>query len=387
MDYSIIVPTLNRADDLRRALRSLATAVRCATSIEAEITIVDNGSVDDTKGAYGELRETFPECTWRYFYEPVPGLLSGRHRGALEAQGEFLIFVDDDIEATPGWLQAIADGFVDSDVKLMGGRNLPKYEAEPPAWLSSFWKTTRYGGTACHWLSLLDLGDKPLEIHPKYVWGLNFAIRRAALMELGGFHPDIVPVSLQRLQGDGETGLTRKAHERGYRALYCPAATIYHCVPASRLTARYFERRAFYQGVCDSYSEVRRTGRVEASSGVHHSRTVTNLANNLRQHAKETTSVHYLNDLIRRPTRASLSSAQASAIRCRTKRTYKEGYEFHQNAVRADPALLRWVLRPDYWDYRLEFSSKTESLLQPISRAAQTGGLIGSAFLDWHLWT
>jgi hypothetical protein len=31
----------------------------------------------------------------------------------------------------------------------------------------------------------------------------------------------------------------------------------------------------------------------------------------------------------------------------------QEGYQFHQEAVRNNPKLLQWVLKKDYWDYRL----------------------------------
>jgi len=34
-------------------------------------------------------------------------------------------------------------------------------------------------------------------------------------------------------------------------------------------------------------------------------------------------------------------------------RAYFAGMQFHQNEVRDDPNLLEWVLRPNYFDYRL----------------------------------
>ena len=36
------------------------------------------------------------------------------------------------------------------------------------------------------------------------------------------------------------------------------------------------------------------------------------------------------------------------------------GYKFHQTAVRSDPKLQGWVLRRDYWDYRLPAASFVE---------------------------
>ena len=36
--------------------------------------------------------------------DPQPGLLAGRHRGAREARGEILIYLDDDVRVSEGWL-------------------------------------------------------------------------------------------------------------------------------------------------------------------------------------------------------------------------------------------------------------------------------------------
>jgi glycosyltransferase involved in cell wall biosynthesis len=67
-----------------------------------EILIIDNGSTDDTKEISQEIMKEAANRQIRYIFEPEPGLLAGRHRGALEAKGELLVFVDDDIEATSG---------------------------------------------------------------------------------------------------------------------------------------------------------------------------------------------------------------------------------------------------------------------------------------------
>jgi hypothetical protein len=38
------------------------------------------------------------------------------------------------------------------------------------------------------------------------------------------------------------------------------------------------------------------------------------------------------------------------------------GYAFHQNAVRQQPELLNWILKDDYWDYRLPEFNTTEQI-------------------------
>src|SRR5262245_7274440 len=260
LKLSCCIPTFNRRQSLARAIRSL-----CNQTLEpgsCEILIVDNGGSDNTRGETESIVREMPHHRIRYLFEPEPGLLSGRHRGALESNGEILVFLDDDIEAAPGYLHAILDAFEDPAVQLVGGPNLPSYESEPPEWVESFWSTTPYGGRMCGFLSLLDLGGNAIEIHPNYIWGLNFAIRRRALIDLGGFHPDCIPEALQHFQGDGETGLTMKAFAQGYKAVFTPGATVYHFISASRMTPEYFERRAYYLGVAYSHLLIRQDGRV-----------------------------------------------------------------------------------------------------------------------------
>jgi hypothetical protein len=178
----------------------------------------------------------------------------------LEATGEILVFTDDDIEAVPGWLAAIVSGFDDPQVQLLGGKNLPKYEIAPPAWIEEFWEDAPGGGRYCFYLSLLDLGDQRRPIEPWLIFGLNFSIRAKTLRDLGGFHPDCLPAHLPQFDGDGETGLALKAGERGLLALYEPKATVFHLTPASRLTREYFTARSYAEGVRDSYTRVRAYG-------------------------------------------------------------------------------------------------------------------------------
>ena len=106
MSISCIIPTLNRSALLRNTLSSLIN--QNVSQDMYEILIIDNGSTDDTRETSQHIIKEKANRRIRYILEPEAGLLAGRHRGALEANGEVLVFVDDDIEATTGWLQAIS---------------------------------------------------------------------------------------------------------------------------------------------------------------------------------------------------------------------------------------------------------------------------------------
>ncbi|MEP0923561.1 glycosyltransferase [Leptolyngbya sp. ST-U4] len=326
---------------MKSTIKSLC--LQCFSPDRFEILVVDNGSTDNTKDITRAAINEFSPHQIRYIYEPEPGLLSGRHRGALEAKGEILTFVDDDIEADPEWLRAIKESFDDPTVKLVGGRNLPKYEVEPPAWLEWFW-TEHPFGKVCVNLSLLDFGDQVREINANYVWGLNFSIRKSALFELGGFHPDCISKHLQHFQGDGETGLTQKANAKGYKAIYQPKALLFHQVLKQRMTYEYFDRRYFYQGVCDSYSEIRRNN--------------SQLILNAPKEGFIETIKRPLRFLKKAANRIVNRQTEQEMLQQRFYKAYQDGYQFHQSAVREKPELLNWILRKDYWDYKLpEFSA------------------------------
>ncbi len=328
---SIIIPTLNRSPTLAIAIKSFVT--QNFPGDEFEIIVVDNGSNDDTKQIVATAIANHPDHQIHYIYEPEPGLLSGRHRGALEAKGNILIFVDDDIQADVNWLQAIQESFADPSVQIVGGRNLPNYEFEPPEWLAWFWEEHQYG-QSCSYLSLLDFGDQVREIDSNYVWGLNFSIRKQALFDLGGFHPDSVPKHLQYFQGDGETGLTLKANQLGYKAIYQPRALVLHQVSKERMTYEYFEKRSFFQGVCNSYTDIRLKGQLKSTS------------------VKSKINA-FLKVITQKLLTKTKMLSEKEALQQRFHTAFLEGYQFHQNAVRQNPEILNWILKSDYWDYKL----------------------------------
>jgi len=328
---SIIVPTYNRATALRKTLGSVATVVK--RSDPAEIIIVDNGSTDNTAEVCKGVNNAFPDRRWIYAYEPMPGLLSGRHRGAKEAQGEILVFLDDDVLVAPGWLEALQEAFADSSIALVGGPSRPSYEMEPPDWLEGLWWIAEEG-RYCSALSLMDLGSSIKPNDALLVYGLNYSIRRTVFEECGGFHPDCIRKKLQRYQGDGESGLCLKIKEKRLGVLYHPEAAVSHVIPPWRFTPESLEQRAFYQGVCASYTQIRRERRVPSAPDRSWKDTFRPAKWRLERMM-----------LLRNPTVKKIHRLMA--------RAYYDGMQFHRKEVRQDPTLLEWVLRDNYFDYRL----------------------------------
>jgi glycosyltransferase involved in cell wall biosynthesis len=325
---SVVVPTRNRAPVLRACLASLARQTLPAERFE--VVVVDNGSSDDTAAVARSFAGTLD---LRLLHEPEPGLHVGRHAGAKAARSDVLMFCDDDIEAEPGWVEAVVRRFAgDPAVMLVGGNDRPAFEHAPPPWLALWWAQPAGHGRALGALSILDFGDGVFDVDPAWVWGCNFNVRRAALDAAGGFHPDGVPKERLKFRGDGEMHVGRHVRERGGRCVFDGAASVRHRVDAARMTRGYFEQRAFAQGVSDSYAAIRRAGGLRPDWRAP-----------LRPWAAAW----------RDRRRTAAAAADPAVVEWRSvlaavRRAHAEGVAFHRRAVRDDPELLAWVLRPDY---------------------------------------
>lgn len=331
---SIIIPTRNRSGFLRNTLMSLQLQTLPSTLFE--ILVIDNGSTDNTKGVVTSLEQQFHKL--RYFFEPKPGLHVGRHVGMKMAESEILVYADDDIEAFPTWLEAIHNSFHDKDVVLVGGKNLPKFAFEPPDWIAKRWETDENGNRILGYLSILDLGDEEKEINPYQVYGCNFSIRKSILLAAGGFHPDAMPQDLIRYRGDGESHVLRYVSERGYKAYYHPKASVYHMVPDSRLCVAYFCKRAYNQGISDSFTEIR-------NGAIRH------LEEDKPEYGKQWKKrIVSKSKIIRAITRIGDRDSNIEEIKSKIKEAYWQGYNYHQEAVKSDSDLLAWVLKKCYYD-------------------------------------
>ncbi|TWU16317.1 Glycosyl transferase family 2 [Allorhodopirellula heiligendammensis] len=331
MKRSVIIPTANTLRCLDPTLQSLASLA----DRPEDVVVVQNGLNEQARLAdrvdYDRVAQQYDCLHLKIVYDEVPGLLSGRHRGVQESRGDLLVFIDDDITVSSDWLTELSSVFNDAEVVLATGPSLPAFEIEPPAWLPQCWRPTPCGGRQLAQLSLLELNTAaPVEIDTDLVWGLNYAIRRHTLLQHGGFHPDCVPKSLQHFQGDGETGLSRKIDAAGERAVYNPAALVFHHIGQERLTLDYFAQRAFYQGVCDSYTQIR--------DGEHPT---------LDSAADASAARRWL----RHWRRILWPPEELDDLQARFALAYRRGFDFHRVCVQSSPTLLEWVRRQNYLDY------------------------------------
>jgi glucosyl-dolichyl phosphate glucuronosyltransferase len=337
---SVIIPTRNHAQLVSDLLDTLA--VQVPVPFRWEVMVIDNGSTDQTEIITQEKISKLP-IEIRYIYESRPGLHNGRHRGALDAHGRYLAYLDDDVLLTPAWIHGL-EKLMSGQAEAVVGRILPKWGARPPAWLITLIREPGY-------LSLLDMGPEGFYIDPRFVYGDNFFIPAQIVFDLNGFHPDSMPANQLRYRGDGEYALMMKFKEAGLRAWYDPVATVYHRIPRSRMSLDYMCRWEYAQGISDSFNDIRSRQYDDAyltDQSIHHPELKQKSIKYYLGRIRELTIHQLLSNLITRIMRfVPLSQPN---IKERLRKAYWEGYKYHQNEVRKDPGLLSWVLQEDYWD-------------------------------------
>jgi GT2 family glycosyltransferase len=115
---SVVIPTCNRPDDLRRCLTALQTET---AGRPVEVIVVDNrpGPASPTPAVVRE----FPAV--RFIEETKPGLSYARNAGFAAATGDIFIAIDDDVTVPPGWLERLIAPFARPEVMAVTGHVLP----------------------------------------------------------------------------------------------------------------------------------------------------------------------------------------------------------------------------------------------------------------------
>jgi len=214
---TVVIPNWNGERFLGLCLGSL----REQSFRDFETILVDNGSVDGSRGFVGEH---FPEV------KVVP---LGENRGiaaafnaGIEASGaEYVVLLNNDTELDPGWLEALVRATEDRpESGLFASRLVDFYDRSV---LDGAGDAMRLSGLPYR----LGHGerDRGRFDKPGYVFGACAAAalyRREMLDEVGRFDEDFVSYC-----EDGD--LSFRAQLAGYRCFYVPGAVVYHMGSAS----------------------------------------------------------------------------------------------------------------------------------------------------------
>ena len=240
MRLEVIIPTYNRAGLLPVCLKSLSAA-RIPAGMTVGITVVDNNSKDNTAEVVESWKQHFGGRL-QYLFEKQQGRSSALNAGITGSQSDLVGFVDDDEEIIPSWFEVVHQTFTEHVVDFIGGPYIPKWETDPPQWLPA-----DHEGV----IGLVDASDKVIpydENFPGILMGGNAVIRRTAI-EKAGLYMTALGRRGERLLAGEDEDMYRRLLATGAKGLYLPHLKIYHLIPASRLTKKYYRQWSFWRGV------------------------------------------------------------------------------------------------------------------------------------------
>jgi GT2 family glycosyltransferase len=218
---SVVVCTYNGAATLRDCLQG----VLALDYPSYEVIVVDDGSTDDSADIASEFGA-------RVITTANRGLSAARNTGAQAASGEIVAYIDDDARPDPHWLIYLAARFANSKVGAVGGPNVLPPESGAIARC-----VANAPGGPTHVLT----ADRIAEHLP----GCNLAVRRSALLEVGGFDTRF------RVAGD-DVDFCWRLSDAGYELGFEPGAVVLH---HRRATVRAYLRQQRGYGKAEALLE------------------------------------------------------------------------------------------------------------------------------------
>lgn len=233
-DVTVVIPTRDRRASLHRALNALARQHFAASRFEVMVAV--DGDADATASYLATL--DLPYHLTVVGSLTARGAAAARNEGAAAAQGELLVFLDDDIEAEPGLVGAHVRAHHDGAHVTVGylrpvlaGGQDGFFAAALRGWWEAMFETMRRAGHRYWFRDLLTgncaisaalferLGrfDADLLCHEDYEFGVR-AIGAGAVMrfveEAGGAHHESTTLrrafERKREEGRADVAMLRK---------------------------------------------------------------------------------------------------------------------------------------------------------------------------------
>lgn len=236
---SIIIPNWNGQHHLDTCLSSL----RKQSFTDHEVILVDNASSDDSVAF---VRQNFPEVKLLVLGDNL-GFTGGCNAGYANAQGDYIVLLNNDTEADEGWLAAIVQAFEQrQDVGSVTGKIMLFDQRDHFHTAGDYYRLDGLPGNRGVWQE--DRGQYDRQEYVFSACGAAAAYRRTMLEEIG-FLDERFFFSCE------DVDMGWRAQMAGWRVLYVPTAVVYHKVKASGggVTASYYDGRNYLYLIWKNY--------------------------------------------------------------------------------------------------------------------------------------
>lgn len=176
---SVVIPTFNRCESLKVTLNALKN--QTLDRDQFEVVVIDDGSTDGTPGLL-ERFSSSARYTLRSFRQDNAGPGQARNRGAEEARGEIILYIDDDIEPCSRLLEVHSSHHRENGNVVVVGPMSPDraLDRTEPMWI--IWEHAMLQKI---YLNLINKVWPSLG--PNHFYSGNASLRREQLLAIGGF--------------------------------------------------------------------------------------------------------------------------------------------------------------------------------------------------------
>jgi glycosyltransferase involved in cell wall biosynthesis len=217
MKVSIVINTLNRAEELQMTLASLA--LQRYRNFEV---IVVNGPSDDRTPEVIRAWSSHIKAA----FCPEANLSMSRNIGVAAASGDIVAFIDDDAIPEPTWLSRIVSAYDSPDIGGVGGW---VHDASGHAYQTKYILCDRFATsrTDIH-INPTPYYNSPGTVEYYSLLGTNSSFLRSALVEMGGFDEEFAYYL-------DETDVCLRLVDRGYQVVFVEDARVLHKFAPSHL--------------------------------------------------------------------------------------------------------------------------------------------------------
>ena len=202
--------------------RFLPSVTACCPQ-DAEVIIADNGSTDDS---IDFLKKNYPDIRI-VALDKNYGFADGYNRAIAQIDAEYYVLLNDDVEVTPGWVDAVV-AMMDADrtiaiaqpkLLMFDQKDTFEYAGGAGGFIDS------YGYPFCRGrlFSTMEKDHGQYDDRREIFWasGAAMFVRASVWKEMGGLDGDF----FAHME---EIDFCWRTKNHGYKVMYCPDAVVYH---------------------------------------------------------------------------------------------------------------------------------------------------------------
>lgn len=236
--FSIIIATYNRPKLLGELLDSLL--IQNFQPENFEILIIDNNSKNNVESQVTSFLKKHPKFNIKVFKQEQQGVQHAWNKGIEKAQGELLIFVDDDICFHKDYFYQLEKDFSDNLKNVAGGGKVaPVFEFQKPAWINKY---------VMPYFAEINLGEKNLFPKNKNPLGANMIISKNIFEKIGKFKTECIKEKTPVLPGSFEKELFQRIKKENILVYYFHDLVVWHFIPQEKINKLYVKEQAIESG-------------------------------------------------------------------------------------------------------------------------------------------